>query len=553
VLSGATPTEKSSSTTLLGTPAFIAPEMIRGGQRGAPADIYSLGVLLFKVLTGREPFVGQTVHDIIQAHLYEDPPPPAAYNPAVADGLQRICLKALEKNPAERYAGARPMTDDLDRFLRGEVVRTRPTVYDNLLFHRVQRHVDQIKEWTSRGLLNAEESHRLLSSYEGLQRRGLPAVMEGRLFRLWQTLVYVGGWAVINGALLWLMQHWDSLSRTGKLLLGSVPALTTFALAAMMWRMERFRLFFVALIVAILATPLLTGVWIHEFNVAATVPENQLRLELFHDTSDSTKFTNQQILLTALVTLVVAGGVMAFTRTTAHSAQTLAACALFYTACLLPRGLRPEAEHDQWARIALEYLPLLLGVAALGGWLLRRQDRHYQAPPWIYFAALLLLAILYVLSLHGLEEWTKLAPEALKPLSFLLLSVAGTVLAVIGLAARTQLRHRCRLATMTVIFAGLVTVLLGFGVAGWENIWPADWLHFMVFGKRVPFPHIALPVAALVITLSACRYQMIAFLMVGLAGMAFSIHVLGLLYFQNLPTWPKVLMSLGAICFLTAL
>jgi len=56
-----------------------------------------------------------------------------------------------------------------------------------------------------------------------------------------------------------------------------------------------------------------------------------------------------------------------------------------------------------------------------------------------------------------------------------------------------------------------------------------------------------------VITLLACRYQMLAFLMVGLAGLAFSIHVLGHLYFQDLPTWPKVLMLLGAACFFAAL
>src|SRR5262249_13129954 len=158
----------------------------------------------------------------------------------------------------------------------GETIRTRPTVYDNLLFNRVQKHVEQIKQWSAQGLLNAEESHRLLGSYEGLQRRGLPAVMEGRLFRLWQTLVYVGGWAVINGALLWLVQHWDSLSRAGKLMLGSMPAITTFALAAAMWRLERFRLFFVALIVAILATPLLMGVWLHEFDVASAVSSERL-------------------------------------------------------------------------------------------------------------------------------------------------------------------------------------------------------------------------------------------------------------------------------------
>jgi len=553
VLWGVPAAARPSSTSLLGTPAYLAPEVIRGQPPGPPTDIYSLGVLLFKVLAGREPFAGETVHQVIQAHLYEDPPPPAAFDSAVADGLQRICLKALEKDPAERYQTAQEMAADLDRFLRGEVIHTRPTAYDNLLFHRVQQHVEQIKEWSARRLLNAEESHRLLSAYEGLQRRGLPAIMEGRLFRLWQTLVYIGGWAVINGALLWLMQHWENLSRGGKLLLGSVPAVTTFALAAAMWRIERFRLFFVALIVAVLATPLLTGVWLHEFHLGAQVAESRLQLEVFHNQPGSTGFTNEQMLITAIVTLAVAVGVMAFTRTTTHSAQALAAFVLCYTALLLPRGLRPEVEHEQWARIAIEYLPLLLAVAAVGGALLQREDRHYQAPPWIHFAALLLLGVSSAVSLHGLVEWTSLGPESRKPLSLLLLSLAGVLLSITGLAARKWLRHRCRLATLTVILAGLVCVLSGLGLAGWGGTWPAEWWTVQLFGKALPIPHIVLPVAALSITLAACRYQMLAFLVVGLAGLAFSIHVLGHLYFQDLATWPKVLMSLGAICFFLAL
>src|SRR5438270_470632 len=186
-----------------------------------------------------------------------------------------------------------------------------------------------------------------------------------RLFRLWQTLVYIGGWAVINGALLWLVQRWDTLSRGGKLLLGSVPALTTFALAAAMWQKERFRLFFVALIVGILATPLMTGVWLHEFKVASAVPEPRLELELFHDHARSSALTNQQILITALITLAVAGGVMTFTRTTTHSAQAMTAFTFFYIACLLPHGFRTELEQDQWAELALRVLPLLIAVVAV--------------------------------------------------------------------------------------------------------------------------------------------------------------------------------------------
>jgi len=156
--------------------------------------------------------------------------------------------------------------------------------------------------------------------------------------------------------------------------------------------------------------------------------------------------------------------------------------------------------------------------------------------------------------LHGLEEWWPSLPsEKSKPLSFLCLSVAGVTLATIGLAGRHWLRHRCRPATQLLILAGLVTVLTGFGLAGWKGTWPADWWRFQVLGKSVPLPHLLLPLAAFGITLAACRYQMIAFLLVGLAGMAFSIHVLGLLYFEHAPAWPKLLMTIGAFCFFSAL
>lgn len=545
--------EKTASTGALGTPAYLAPELIEGRDVGPYTDIYSLGVLLFKALTGREPFRGESVHEVIQGHLHEDPPMPATLRAEVPDGLQRICLKALEKKPGERYLNAREMGEDLDRFLRGETVRTRPTLYDNLLFHRVSRHVEQVREWTRRGLLNTEEQHKLLSSYEGLQRRGLPAVMEGRFYRLFQTLVYVGGWAVINGALLWLMQHWNTLTRTGKLLLGSVPVLTTFVLAAAMWKLERFRLCFVALIVAILAVPLFTGVWLYEFKVAASVPESALALEVFHQKAESTAMTNRQLWLTSLVAAIVAAAVMWFTRTVTHSAQTVLMGLALYTTTMLPQNLVPNVMNEQWAALALKYLPLLLITSFIAGLLVRNKERQYQAPPWIYLSVVLLLGIGYALSLHGLQEWTTLEKRFHDALSYVLLSLTGLVQTVLGLVARRHLGHHCRLATWIVIFAGLVNLLAGLGFAGTEETWPQTWWRPEFFGRAVPAPHVALPAASLLVTVLACRYQLFAFLLVGLAGFAGSIHTLGYLYFGESPAWPRVMMLAGAVCFFGAL
>ena len=541
-----------------GWPSVLAPESIRGAAVDARSDVYSLGVLLFQVLAGRGPFDATGVHQLLEDHLHTDPPLPAEFNPAVPDGLQRIALKALEKDPRSRYPGPREMREDLERFLRGDVIHTRPSVYDNLLLHRVQQHVEQVRDWAGRGLLNEEEKNGLLSAYEGLQRKGLPAVMESRVQRFWQTLVYVSGWAVINGALIWLLTHYGDLTRAGKLLLGSIPALTAFLMAAAMWRAERFRLTFVALVVGVLALPLLTGVWLYEFHVAATVPAAELKQELFaHQPAAGqvmTRVTNHQLLITFLSALAVAAGVMRFTRTMTHSTQTALALALAYSCGLLCWfGLKPLGEDQHFAIIAMQYLPLLAVTGLTSAGLLRNRERNYQAPPWVYFSGLLLTGILYALSLRALEDWTNLERQDRLPGSYLLLSGAGVVQTLLGLWARGHLQHRCRAATMLVVLIGLVNVLAGLGLAGWEENWPQNWWRPSIFHTPVPAAHLAMPALSLVMALLASRVQMLSFLLVGLAGFATSIHLLGWKYFERTTAWPKCMIVVGAVCFFAAL
>lgn len=533
--------------------ACVAPERLAGEEARAASDVYALGALLFRVLTGSVPFGGATVHDVVQAQLHDDPPLPSAANPAVPDPLQRICLKALEKNPTERYAGTAVMAADLNRFLAGGLVRTRPTVYDNLLFHRVQKHVRQVREWFGRGLLNEEESHRLLAAYDGLQRRGIPAVMESRVYRLWQTLVYVGGWAVVNGALLWLVLHWQTLERVPKLMLGSVPAVTAFALAWAMTVRERFRLTFLALVVGIVAVPLLAGVWLYEFKVGALVPHAALGQELFYSLERPDGVTNLQLFLAALATFVVAACVMLYTRTATHSAQALAAFAFLYSTELLFFDLKAHWTAEQWATLSLQYAPLWLACVGVVIWLLREPDRPHQAAPWILFAAVLAIVITGVLALHGLREWTAWSESIRRPAGYLLLSVAGVLQTALGLRTRTLVQHRGRLAVLLLVLAGLVSVLGGLALAGLAENWPASWWSPRVFGQAVPAAHLALPLASLGIALLACRFQMFTFLGLGLAGFAASVHLLGDLYFQKNPIWPQCIMIAGGGCFFAAL
>jgi eukaryotic-like serine/threonine-protein kinase len=113
--------------TILGTPAYMAPEQAQPtpGGLSTAADVYSLGAILYELLTGRPPFVGASFVDVLLMLLQQTPAPPRQLNPSVPSDLEMICLKCLEKYPARRYRSALELAEDLDRWRAGDAISLR--------------------------------------------------------------------------------------------------------------------------------------------------------------------------------------------------------------------------------------------------------------------------------------------------------------------------------------------------------------------------------------------------------------------------------------------
>src|SRR6185312_14308132 len=118
----------TSTAAVIGTAQYLSPEQARGEAVDARSDVYSVGCLLYELVTGTPPFTGDSPVAVAYQHVREDPKLPSSINREVPPELDAILLKAMSKNPANRYQSAADMRNDLLRALAGQRVEATPVM-----------------------------------------------------------------------------------------------------------------------------------------------------------------------------------------------------------------------------------------------------------------------------------------------------------------------------------------------------------------------------------------------------------------------------------------
>ncbi len=311
-----------------GTPLYASPEQAMGKPLGTASDVFSLGSLMFKVLTGKAPFAGDSISQVLEAIVSTAPPFLRDVAVGVPEDLQAICLACLAWNPADRPS-AEQVGLELGRFLVGEPVRLKPKLYDDLLRRTIGEHANQAQLWESQSIISREEHDALEIIHRRLLADEDHWIIDARRITPLQTILSAATWLTVVATVLtvWLLR--DELLPPWRWVL---PVFFTSALllAGHFARQAKESLAAATFLAgAALAIAPATLALLAELHVFGTAPEGIA--QLFENT-----FTNQQVLAASLTALCVSTFGLWRLRMTGFAWTTAMLAAATYVSLLLP-------------------------------------------------------------------------------------------------------------------------------------------------------------------------------------------------------------------------
>ena len=388
---------------------------MRGQPLTTASDVFSFGSLMFKVLTGRAPFAGETVGQTLEAIATTAPPFLREVAVGVPEDLQAICLSCLAWNAADRPTAAE-VALELGRFLVGEPVRLKPKLYDDLLRRSISEYSGQARAWASQSIISREERDALEVVHRRLLADEDHWIVDARRITPLQTILSGATWLAVVPTVLMVWMLRDDLSPPWRWLLPTFFT-TMLLVAGQAARRAREPLAAATFLAgAALAIAPCTLALLAELHFFAAPPPHVK--QLFAGT-----FTNQQVLAAACTALAVSVFGLWRLKMTGFAWTTAALSAASYISLLLLFNWLDRKPEIQ----ALWCLPLVaLEPVALA---LERNGRVRWTLPFHLLALLALVIGLDVIALNGPTlkmlgvdgaRWPYFDPPRLEAFSFVL-------------------------------------------------------------------------------------------------------------------------------------
>lgn len=235
-----TPTGTTNKGKIFGgTPGYGAPEQFAKNEAVGPeADVWAIGVMLFYAITNQQPFHGTSGTEVIEKCRDSVPVIPESIAPGCPEELQRIALKALERDSEKRYPNSRLLLADLRRYIRGDDVLARPSILEQGFFGGLVRQQHEYDEWLRLGLITSIEADRASRLIQSLHKPESDWILESRRLTYDRVSIYFGCWLLVLAVGIGLSTDWQGLN-IYSVGLGSVISIGLLTCGLMAIRMEK--------------------------------------------------------------------------------------------------------------------------------------------------------------------------------------------------------------------------------------------------------------------------------------------------------------------------
>ena len=538
-----------------GTPAYTAPEQVTAPIQIFPAtDVFALGILLYKLLTDTLPFLQTDHKKLFEAIKTQHPELPSAIRQKVPISLQNICLKALEKDPQNRYPTARDLADDINRYLRGEKVWSRPSFLSDKIQQEVFYHRQKLKVWRDNELITEKEYDRLENIYERVISPPDLSIIEARKLSFSQVCLYFGGWIVVLGSFVLFYKTWENIPAFIRPLPAAAATTLMIILGSAMWKRSESRLAVGFLSTANLLIPITLLLTLAQWNLLSWshYPWGTESLSAkLREIESYVIVGNTQLYFSSLCWLAFSLFFMRLTRSSIFVFFGILSFLAWLTSCYIIAGMiGPIDEFKPWAPeiIAGRYLYPGIGFFVLGVILDRQKFIHFAWP--LCMAGLVMIVIcLSVIAVSDatmfgwLLQWRPEFLEEYEP-QFLSFTFNGLIYLVLAGICRSLGTRLQRSLASILNWLGPVHILGTLRILDLKDLNISE-SHAVIY-------RILLPIASVGFVFGSVVRQMKSFFFSGLAGIATAVQRFTAEYLKNYFAWPVSLIITGIIWMLVS-